>query len=69
MITFSDVFHIISLIVYYTILSLYPCAIQEVRIGYLFYMKLYAVLSCSVVSNSATPWTVTRQAPLFVGLF
>ena len=23
---------------------------------------------CSVVSDSATPWTVTRQAPLFMGL-
>ena len=24
------------------------------------------VLSCSVVSNSATPWTVARQTPLSV---
>ena len=27
-----------------------------------------AVLSCSVVSNSATPWTVAHQAPLSVGI-
>ena len=26
-----------------------------------------AVLSHSVVSDSATPWTVARQAPLFMG--
>ena len=25
------------------------------------------VLSCSVVSNSVTPWTVAHQAPLFMG--
>ena len=31
-------------------------------------MKLYSALSCSVVSDSTTSWTVTRQAPLFVGL-
>ena len=27
-----------------------------------------AVLSCSVVSDSATPWTVAHQAPLPVGI-
>ena len=27
-----------------------------------------AVLSCSVVSDSATPWTVARQDPLSVGI-
>ena len=26
------------------------------------------VLSCSVASDSATPWTVARQAPLSMGL-
>ena len=25
------------------------------------------MLSCSIVSNSATPWTVARQAPLSMG--
>ena len=25
------------------------------------------MLSCSVVSDSVTPWTVVRQAPLFMG--
>ena len=30
---------------------------------------LCAVLSCSVVSDSATPWTVARQAPLSMGIF
>ena len=28
------------------------------------YMVLYESASCSVVSDSATPWTVARQAPL-----
>ena len=28
---------------------------------------MYAVLSCSIVSDSATPWTVARQAPLSMG--
>ena len=27
-----------------------------------------AVLSCSVVSDFVTPWTVTHQAPLSMGL-
>ena len=27
----------------------------------------YSTLACSVVSDSVTPWTVTRQAPLSVG--
>ena len=29
---------------------------------------LTCMLSCSVVSDSATPWTVARQAPLSMGL-
>ena len=29
---------------------------------------LCAVLSCSVVSDSATPWTVARPAPLSMGI-
>ena len=28
------------------------------------FFRVCAVLSCSVVSNSATPWTVAHQAPL-----
>ena len=28
----------------------------------------YAVLSRSVMSNSVTPWTVARQAPLSMGI-
>ena len=28
----------------------------------------YAVLSCSVMSDSATPWTAAHQAPLFMGI-
>ena len=27
------------------------------------------VLSCSVVSDSMTLWTIARQTPLFMGLF
>ena len=29
---------------------------------------LYAVLSCSVMSDSANPWTAAHQAPLFMGI-
>ena len=36
--------------------------------NYRTFMQLYArVLNCSVVSDSATPWTVTRQALLSMG--
>ena len=28
-----------------------------------------AVLSCSVMSNSVTPWTAALQAPLSMGIF
>ena len=31
-------------------------------------MHLCAVFSCSVVSDSATPWTVACQAPLSLGI-
>ena len=31
-------------------------------------MILYAVLSHSVMSDSATPWTVAHQAPLSMGI-
>ena len=35
-----------------------------VRSGYMFTMKLVFSVSLAVVSNSAIPWTVARQAPL-----
>ena len=31
-------------------------------------MVACAVLRCSVVSDSATPWTAARQAPLYMGI-
>ena len=33
----------------------------------LLYAINYAELSCSVMSNSVTPWTAARQAPLTMG--
>ena len=33
------------------------------------YCDTVCLLSCSVESNSATPWTVTQQAPLPMGFF
>ena len=30
-------------------------------------MKVKEIVSCSVVSNSVTPWTVAHQAPLSMG--
>ena len=32
------------------------------------YLLCSAVLRCRVLSNSATPWTVTHQAPLSLGI-
>ena len=32
-------------------------------------MCVYCMLSCSVVSDSVTLWTVAGWAPLFMGLF
>ena len=31
------------------------------------FAQVCSVLSCSIVSNSATPWTVAHQAPLSIG--
>ena len=41
----------------------------EGKVGVCVRMTLYsAVLSCSIVSDSASPWTVARQAPLSMEL-
>ena len=40
-----------------------------VRSGYMFTMKLVFSVSLAVVSNSAIPWTVARQAPLSIVFF
>ena len=66
------VFQILSILGYYT-LSIVPCAIWQVFVVYLFYtQQYYAVLSCSVVSDSLQhqrlqlgrllcPWGFSRQ--------
>ena len=47
-----------------------PCELQYVLIRYLSYVKVKVCESesCSVVSDSATPWTVAHQAPLSMGI-
>ena len=39
------------------------------NIVYCKFQKCYFVLSRSVMSNSVTPWTAARQAPLSMGIF
>ena len=41
------------------------CYVTEIS-GFHYHISC-AVLSCSVVSDSETPWTVARQAPLCMG--
>jgi len=44
--------------------GLSPCVTQNILNCYPFFHVLCAVLSRSVTSDSATPWTVAHQAPL-----
>ena len=41
--------------------------LQQKRMGIPPLCKIDWVLGCSIVSNSATPWTVAHQAPLSMG--
>ena len=43
------------------------CNQQILHHNLLFNFKHVHMLSCSVVSDSATPWTVAHQVPLFMG--
>ena len=56
---------ILSHLGYHKILSRVPCVVQQALAGYLFHMQWYS--ATSVVSDSATLWTVAGQAPLSVG--
>ena len=49
---------------YASLLPIYLFAEISVQI----HCQYYYVLSCSIVSESVTPWTVAQQAPLSVGI-
>ena len=48
---------------YYRILSTIPCAIQSVLVGFIYFLHVLCLVA-SVMSDSATPWTVACQVPL-----
>ena len=52
-----------SIIGHYKILIIFPCAIQQVLVGYLFYVFV-VVQSLGRVQLSAAPWTAACQASL-----